>query len=227
MISEQTLLKELKERKMACYKVAQIKDTDKRIEFTTLADFFCFIDTEKISSVFYSYVTLNEEMLVINKESVPNAMYQSEIVAVLQDDIDEYNEYIKIMNFESPIACEVYCIYQNIIIGYFEESTWYYEFGILFPPQKFQEMVEEHREIVKNANKVKLRKNNEKLKVYREMIGYDPVFYNATSPKLRDAYHKKLIKNDVNYGMLIKQNAILSSEDFIESVWKEYHTDHH
>ena len=228
MRTEQELLGLLKDIKLDGYKVDVQIDKTNSMELMSIEDLIHFSCKHDIDTMFYCYSFIDEDVLRIDDETISNLRFGEDVLSVLQNKFDEYNESISKLDFSNPVSLNLYCIYQGVVLFIQEDDYWFIEQGFSMPETACLELVDEYWEdiaIEREKKKQEIIKGRKKL---REQILNDDEFKKCTNEKLRRAYTHKVFGCNGTYPY---QHLFYTKKgepidilifSFVEDIWREY-----
>lgn len=194
----------------------------------SLDEFIRFIKLNNLNVIFYNYVYASAEDLIIDDRLINELRLDSDIVNILQDKFDEYNQDVDNLDYSRPIAFYTYCINQGVTMYIRESDYWFQDEGYNFPEIVAMELITNNFEFVlenkKNLNKERLTVREE----FKQVLLDNNEFLECTNGSLRKAFVQRFFKNEENNKY---RNAFWSRESgyyditinqFVEEIWREY-----
>jgi hypothetical protein len=196
------------------------------MEFNSLNDLISYALANNINSILYRYLYLYEEMLSITDETFKELHLNSEIIHIIQNDVDEYNGKLKNLDYSTPIGLEIYCIYNGMTFYFEDKNYWFLEMGYGFPKDDCVSIIEKYENKINEEFSKKSEKIIEGRNKLEEIIMEDINFYNCTNHNLRRKYAVELMDSGkVDKFLFYKEQGGLidyTIETFIEYIWRKY-----
>ena len=226
MRTEKELLELLKDVDMVGYNVNAEIDKSNSMELASIEELIHFSCKHDIDSMFYCYNFIDEELLEINDEVISNLRLDENVLSVLQNEFDEYNESLSKLDFSNPVSLKLYCIHQGIILFVREDDYWFIEQGFDMPETICLKLANEYLEDIVAEGEKKKQKITEGRKKLREQILNDEEFQQCSNIQLRRIYANKIYNKTIeNKRLFVGEKRGLydiTINDFIERIWREY-----
>lgn len=185
-------------------------------------DIFKFAKENNINTIFFEYYYYNKEYFKIELEELEKK-YPEEIIKIVKKDIDEYNNKIDKINFETPIKLLVYCIYNSYLVAIEQKNEWgeSYKESIVSGEEQMENILFKYQEKLENYISEKEKQKEIKLEELKQVIFKDKQFQRSTNKELRYAYINDFLKNHSAYLQLFGEHGI-EAYRWIETIWREY-----
>lgn len=149
MKTEKELLDILKNENINTYKLNSKIEVDNLIELDTLEDLIRFANGNNINSIFYYYTYLDEYCLSIGEDDIKEFKIDEDVLPILQEEFDKYNEEVSKLDFSNPVELSIYCIYQGMTLFIEQDNSWYIKEGFYTPEIACKSIIENHLEEIK------------------------------------------------------------------------------
>lgn len=223
MKDESKLLEFLTCRIKNIYSTKTSIEEENAIELSSIEDLLNFSLNNDISTIFYHYVLIDEDNLLIDDDIMSE--FKLDDISALQHKIEEYNKNIKNLDFTDPISLYVFCLFQGYIFYIREDDYWFINDGICLPEIAAMNILNESIEDIYVDNKEKNEAIEEGRSDLRQKILNDVEFHKCTNSKFRHAYISKLIHENPEYKRLFSYNneaIFIPISTFIEEIWRDY-----
>ncbi|MTI47852.1 MAG: hypothetical protein FH761_08425 [Firmicutes bacterium] len=226
MKTEDELLELFKNANLDSYKVSADTNVTNAMKLMTIENLIEFSCKQNIDTIFYNYTFINEDVLSITEDVKSNLRLDEDILSILQDKFDEYNDSLLELDFDKPVYLNVYCIYQGVIFCVQEEDYWFEKQGFGMPEEVCLKLYTKYFEDIVTEKENKEQMISKARNELREKILSDEEFHKCTNIHSRRMYANKMFKNNENNQKLFYcENGGLydiSINTFIEYVWREY-----
>ena len=138
---------------------------------------------------------------------------------VLMARINKYNEQVKQIDQQKPIALLLFILYNGYLIFFYESDEWFIDKGFDFPELKLLEFANEaEAEIAKEREKDTIVFDKTKEEIRKKLL-YDKEFHGCTNSYMRTQYVER--HYDLEMRRMFREHGdhLVS---FVESIWKEY-----
>lgn len=116
-----------------------------------IKEFLKFLKINNINNIFYNYTFYNKENYVIN-EFIVNSSEQ-DIYNFIKNDIKNYNEEIKSLDFLEPKTLQIFCLHDTEYIGILFNNFWIDELGIIDGESKLKTLLRKHEHELEEKRK--------------------------------------------------------------------------
>lgn len=225
MQTEQELLVQLKKENINAYRLTEFIETDNKIKLDGIEELIRFAHDNNVYNMFYFYYYLKGQVLLIDEQVINKFHLDNEMLAILKDEIMEYNIKISEQDYSKPAGVIVYCMYNGMILEV-EDNDCIVGIDIEAPEEACKRIINSHlEEIALYKEKQKNYASEERKKLSQQILS-DKEFHKCTNISLRTTYANKIIrKNDVNRRLFMKDSGEwydMPINDFIELLWREY-----
>ncbi|MBO5349048.1 MAG: hypothetical protein J6A89_04440 [Clostridia bacterium] len=234
MILFDKIKKEIEKKKYKVYEVNLALEVVKNgIQFENFEKLQNFMSDQNINTIFFSKYYDSYENYVITEETFRNARsyFDYNIIDIISDDIDKYNQEILKIDFNKPCSVVISCVFQGqYCFVCLEDDKSFDEDKLIGAEEKLYEIIEKNKmNIDKQENENKKIIENLKEEV-REKILKDEKFLLCTTKQLRKNYTRTLFKEKLgNHYKLLKDiwttdapvGVYTDAIDFVEMIWKE------
>lgn len=229
MEEENNLLKLCSENNINIYQLNDlIKESEEKqfVELININELIKFVNDNNIKNIFYHYVYIDEDFLIINEHTIRSCNIDDKSLKVLQKDFDKYNKKVSKLDFNKPIGLCIYCLYQGLILSVKQNDFWCEDEGFGDPELACEKIIENHLETIKQQKQEILKEIKRKREELKQQILDDEEFHLCTNLQLRRNYaNRKIAKNKENYSLFAHHGGTwydIPVNDFIELLWKEY-----
>lgn len=226
MNTEKELLDLLAEKNINAYRLSDKIQAENLIVLDDIEELIRFAHNNNIDTMFYYYLYLDRKSLIIDEDIIRSAYIDKEVLPILQEEFDKYNNRLLEIDFSNPISLDIYCTYQGMVLTVEQFNTSYLEQGVYLPDEVCKSIIQKHLEVIKLKREEKrgsIEKEREELS--QQMLN-DEDFHKCTNMSLRKMYGEKVIKNNPDYRKLFyKEHGgwyDISVDDFVEYAWREY-----
>ena len=203
-------------------------------DLLNIDNFLNFIHFQKINAVFGCELFEDANDYLITDRIIESQLgknYSEEILNIIIDDIDKYNEKISEVNFDIPFLYIVACLYEGqyfyikIKVDRGVDDTFLIE-----PEKKLQEIIIKNEENIQNIRRENREIIEQLKKELKEIIVGDENFFKCTNRILRRNYIKELLYDglDERFEPLRKiwltdtiKGIYQEPIHFIEIIWRE------
>lgn len=230
MITREELNNSLLLQGLTCYEVAKPSADALTVVLKSeqLDELIRFAKTNNIKNIFYNYIYYNKESFFISEEHIKGI--EKDAYNLIVPKIEAYNRKIESFDFSRALGINIFCIYQGQAICIRSFDVWHEAEGLFFGEQKLQQLVEENKKIIEEAQRIKQQDDEMLLKELHKYILQDPEFKTNTFPGARRDYIRSIFtqrketqkyrhllfdEDDINYINMRK------AVDFIEILWRE------
>lgn len=226
MLNKGQLIQKLTAMNLDCYETASDINENISIQLLNFDEFCRFVRSHNIDTVFFHYCYAAPEELQITDDVIAQLKLDSDVLEILQEKFDEYNQSVLQLDFSKPYSLTLYCTHQGFIFYIDADDYWFREAGIEMPQTAAVKFVDEHlSDIMKkknSSNDLRLQKREE----LRQQILTDPEFHKCTNQNSRRVYSIKHFLNNEELTSLFfnEQHGLydISITTFLEEVWREY-----
>lgn len=234
MIFFEKIKKEIEKKNYKVYEVnLALEVVEKGIQFESFEKLQDFINDQNINVIFFSKYYDNPYNHIITEETFRKSRryFDSNIIDIIADDIDNYNKEILKMDFDEPYAVIIACIYEGqYCFVYLENDKLFNRDKVIASEEKLYEIIKKNKNRIdekQTENKKMIEKLKEKV---REKILKDEKFLLCTTKQLRKNYTRTLFKEKLGkeYKPLKEiwttdapVGVYTDAIDFVEMIWKE------
>lgn len=233
MITENKLLSSIEKEGLHGFKVTGNLDIDSLLLLSsnTIDELIRFARANNIKSIFYNYLYTDEELYLIDSEEIEYLIDES-IYSLLKKDITNHNKKIKNIDFERPIALEIFVIYQSSKVGILYYDNWIEAEELLHAEEQLEKFEQKYEQLLQDKRE-KEEEQFKDLKIkFEEYLLNDDDFILCTNKTLRSHYKMTIFDKEEasEYKCIfMKQMGFGRSEIdyfnlglFIEMVWRKY-----
>lgn len=234
MVSFETIKKEIEKRSYKVYEVNLALEVVKNgIQFENFEKLQNFMYDQKINVIFFSKYYDNPYNYIITEDTLKNSRryFDYNVIDIIFDDIDNYNQEILKIDFDEPCAVIVACLFEGqYCFVYLENEKLLKKHELIEPEEKLYKIIENNKSRI-DEKETKNKKVIEELKEkVREKILKDEKFLLCTTKQLRKNYARTLFKEKLgNEYKPLKDmwttdapvGVYTDAIDFVEMIWKE------
>lgn len=193
-----------------------------------IQDLIVFAKNHDIDTVFYHYTYYDHDSVSIGEDVLDKVIQRSELIEMLQPEIDKYNEKIETLDFNKPAGLKVYCIYQGVFIYIQEDDDWLKSLGYTSAYIAAMELFNKDADKLLEQMQKESIKRQELRDECRKIIMDDPKFHGCTNASLRHYYTNEFFNKGKNRKY---KDAFFSEEHgyydvtmatFVDDIWREF-----
>ena len=170
------------------------------IKSRKIEDVFKFAKDNNIKTIFFEYYYYNKEYFKIELEELKDE-YPEEVINIMINDINEYNNKIDTINFETPIKLLVYCIYNGYSVLIEQKDEWGegYKESIVSGKEQMEIIFSKYQERLEDYLTEKEQQKELELEKLKQFMFEDEQFQRSTNKELRYAYISNFLKKNSQY----------------------------
>ncbi len=178
-----------------------------------------------ISTVYYEYFHYNKEAYHMDEEEFDDI--SDEVMAVINEDIQEYNSLMETMDYSKPYILKVFCNIGSLTIFASIVDDWLTDQGIMPANEKLGELLDTHESTLNEIFENREERMNILFDELTEFIKNDDEFYKCTNATFRRNYMYDLAEREETQKFI---EVIEDDEGYInrkiqmliEELWRDY-----
>ena len=198
MISENELKKLFTDNSINLYQAITAEDIYQtkclKLAENNIDGLINFITENRISVAFFEYFHYNKEAYCMNPEEFENI--SDEVMAVIMEDIKEYNSKTELIDYSSPYILRVFCNYGYLTVFVSIIDDWLTEQGVIPAGTKLEELLDKYEPALNEIFSNREEKRSKLLDELSDFIKNDSEFLKCTNANFRRSYFYNLAERE-------------------------------